>query len=254
MFEGASDGAQARVQLLGNGELDLFGLTNPGLTIGSLEGDGIVVLFGYSLTIGSNNLSTKFSGVIRAGGPIIKIGSGTLTLNGANTYARGTTLSEGFLRVDNKTGSGTGTGAAQVNGGVLGGGGIMSGNVTVGSGNGPGATIAPGTGANTLTTQGTLTFNADGSYLWRVRAKGPNSDKLVANGVTIEGGAQITGLGRGTLTAGTMFTAINNTAATPIAGTFGNLPDGGTLQIGNNTYQANYEGGDGNDLTLTVVE
>ena len=39
----------------------------------------------------------------------------------------------------------------------------------------------------------------------------------------------------------------------PIIGTFMNLPDGGTITAGNNTFQANYEGGDGNDLTLTVV-
>ena len=39
----------------------------------------------------------------------------------------------------------------------------------------------------------------------------------------------------------------------PIIGTFMNLPDGGTITAGSNTFQANYEGGDGNDLTLTVV-
>jgi hypothetical protein len=46
---------------------------------------------------------------------------------------------------------------------------------------------------------------------------------------------------------------INNTSATPIAGRFGNLPDGATVTVGSNTFLANYEGGDGNDLTLTVV-
>ena len=39
-----------------------------------------------------------------------------------------------------------------------------------------------------------------------------------------------------------------------ISGTFTNLPDGGSIIIGNNAYQANYQGGDGNDLTLTVVQ
>ena len=34
---------------------------------------------------------------------------------------------------------------------------------------------------------------------------------------------------------------------------FSNLPDGSTVTIGSNTFQADYEGGDGNDLTLTVV-
>ena len=53
--------------------------------------------------------------------------------------------------------------------------------------------------------------------------------------------------------SGTVFTAISNTAAGPIAGAFSNLPDDSTITIGNNSFQANYQGGDGNDLTLTVV-
>jgi len=56
----------------------------------------------------------------------------------------------------------------------------------------------------------------------------------------------------GTLPPGTVFTVIDNTAATPIAGTFNNLADGSTFTAGSNTFQASY-GGDGNDLTLTVV-
>jgi hypothetical protein len=50
-----------------------------------------------------------------------------------------------------------------------------------------------------------------------------------------------------------VFVAMSNTAATQINGTFANLPDGSTFTVGNNTFQASYEGGDGNDLTLTVV-
>jgi hypothetical protein len=48
-------------------------------------------------------------------------------------------------------------------------------------------------------------------------------------------------------------TLIKNAADTPISGTFAGLADGGTLTVNANTYQANYEGGDGNDLTLTVI-
>lgn len=40
--------------------------------------------------------------------------------------------------------------------------------------------------------------------------------------------------------------------ATPIGGTFSNLPDGSAFTVGSNTFQANYEGGSGNDLTLGV--
>ena len=46
---------------------------------------------------------------------------------------------------------------------------------------------------------------------------------------------------------------IDNTAAITIAGTFSNFADGSTVTVGNNTFQADYQGGDGNDLTLTVV-
>ena len=44
-----------------------------------------------------------------------------------------------------------------------------------------------------------------------------------------------------------------NTGALPISGTFTNLPNGSRFTAGNNTFQASYEGGDGNDLTVTVV-
>jgi hypothetical protein len=54
------------------------------------------------------------------------------------------------------------------------------------------------------------------------------------------------------LATGTVFTVISNTAAIPGVGTFSNLPDGATITIGDNTFEADYEGGDGNDLTLTV--
>jgi hypothetical protein len=46
---------------------------------------------------------------------------------------------------------------------------------------------------------------------------------------------------------------LNNTAAAPIAGSFSNLPDGSTFISNGNRFKVNYEGGDGNDLTLTVV-
>jgi len=55
------------------------------MPIGSLAGSGMVLLDGHSLSVGSNNLSTTFSGVIQEGGTLIKAGSGTLTLTGANT-------------------------------------------------------------------------------------------------------------------------------------------------------------------------
>ena len=59
-------------------------------------------------------------------------------------------------------------------------------------------------------------------------------------------------VGSATLASGTIFTVINNTSATPIAGAFSNLPDNSTFTSNGNTYKVSYEGGTGNDLTLTV--
>jgi hypothetical protein len=63
----------------------------------------------------------------------------------------------------------------------------------------------------------------------------------------------LSGHTRGTLTQGLVLTLISNTSANPIIGAFSNLPDGGIVTIDGNNFQASYEGGDGNDLTLTVV-
>ncbi|HEX4666587.1 MAG TPA: hypothetical protein VH207_08300 [Chthoniobacterales bacterium] len=46
---------------------------------------------------------------------------------------------------------------------------------------------------------------------------------------------------------------ISNTAATPIVRTFHNLANGKIILVNGSKLQASYSGGDGNDLTLTVV-
>jgi hypothetical protein len=58
---------------------------------------------------------------------------------------------------------------------------------------------------------------------------------------------------QGALPTGTVLRVISNTSANPISGTFSNLPDGAILTVNGNNFQADYQGGDGNDLTLTVV-
>ena len=60
------------------------------------------------------------------------------------------------------------------------------------------------------------------------------------------------GIGSG-LSLGAVITVISNTSATPISGTFSNLPDGSIITVGGKNCQVSYSGGDGNDLTLTVV-
>ena len=146
----------------------------------------------------------------------------------------------------------------QVNAGTLGGTGKIGGAVTIGTGSGSGAFLSPGVDAashRTLTIRNTLMFNSDGTYKCGFNSGTARADKVIAIGVTINSGAQFSfqDSQATTLPLGTVFTVIDNTAANSIAGTFVNLADGSTFSVGSNTFQASYEGGDGNDLTLTVV-
>lgn len=244
-----------RVMIFGNATLDLTG-QSPG-SVGSLEGDGIAKI-GNGLTVGSNNLSTIFSGTIQSGNALIKVGTGSLTLTGTNAYGQ-TEVDDGTLIVDGTTGS-TGITSAQVNAGTLGGSGIIPGSLTIGGATQAPAFLAPAVGTRiqkTLTVQSLLEFFSDGTYSCTFKAKGrrASTDLVIGNGVFIDGGAKINLRGKvqGTLQAGLVLTLISNTSANPISGTFSNLPDGVILTIGGNNFQASYEGGDGNDLTLTVV-
>ena len=236
-FEDDSTGAQARVEIFGNGMLDITKHKAPGATVGSIEGDGVVGMGALSLTVGSNALSTTFAGTLEgdAGSSFTKIGTGALTFNGSSTFPAVTTVA----------------------GGTLGGKGTFAGPLTVGTGNGAGAILRPSVGLSqtvTLTIQSAVTFKSDSTYTYKLSTQKRKGDEVVANGVTIAVGAEFnfTALAKKRLAAGSVFVAISNTSATPISGTFANLPDGSTLTAGRNKLLVSYTGGDGNDLTLTA--
>lgn len=256
-------GGSAKIRLFGNGNLDISGETLSNVTVGSLEGDGPVLLGAKSLSVGSNSISTTYSGVLQdggstggTGGSFVKLGTGTLTLTGASIYTGTTTVTSGTLLVANRTGSATGTGSVQVNVGRIGGNGTIAGGVTVGTNSGSGASLIPASSSRrniTLTILDSLLLNADAKYSYSLNSSSGTTANAAANGVTING-ARFSARDTGTaaLASGTVLTALNNTGATPIAGSFSNLADGSTIVIGSNTFGVSYQGGDGNDLTLTV--
>ena len=254
-------GGTARVIMSGNSTLDISMHDAPGMALGSIEGTGTVFLGANSLSVGSNNLDTRFSGSFQdggtnggAGGSITKIGTGSLVLARSSDNTGDTHVTSGALLVKNGQGSATGTGNVFVDGGRLGGSGNIAGAVTVGTGNGP-ATLRLERTGSLLSIGGSLTFGLEGGCQIVLKSDSGTAGSVAAQGVSIGRRVPLLLQDHGTaiLPVGSTFTVIDNTAADPIAGTFRNLADGATVVVGANTYQADYEGGDGNDLTLTVV-
>ena len=254
----------ARVIVSDDGNLDVS--TNAGLgdpvSIGSLEGNGRVFLGRTTLEIlGKRN--TDFSGQISdlggyysfTNGKLLKSGRGQLVLSGASDYTGGTTITGGELFVNNTFGSATGSGDVRITKGTFGGTGTISGDLILET---TIATLEPGESrgvVGTLTTLHALSFAGDAAFNCDLDADTVRADEVVADGVMLGSAALLTLVpaGSSSLPLGTVFTLISNTSANPISGTFANLPDGGIVTVNGSNLQASYSGGDGNDLTLTVV-
>jgi autotransporter-associated beta strand protein len=72
-------------------------LNNLNAVIGALTGTRNLSLGSGTVSIGNNNASTTYGGVLSGGGSLVKTGIGTLTLSGANSYTGTTTISAGTL-------------------------------------------------------------------------------------------------------------------------------------------------------------
>ena len=101
-FVEQSSGENARLIAEAGSTMSFEFLTTAGTTSGSIAGGGTWILGAKNLTTGGNNDSTEVSGSITGdGGSLTKVGTGTLTLSGSNSYSGGTTVSKGVLAVLN---------------------------------------------------------------------------------------------------------------------------------------------------------
>ena len=185
LFQGNSNGGAAQFITNDSATVDFSDTTGPNgdgkVSAGSISGSGNYYLGGNQLTVGANNLNAIVSGIIsdcgvtgtvcdnfvtRRGGSLVKVGTGTLTLTGVNTYTGPTTINGGTLEVDGAIANSSGV---TVNaGGRLSGTGIVDpATTTIVNG----GTLAPGNSGNptgALTVAGDLAFQSGAIYLVQI--------------------------------------------------------------------------------------
>lgn len=184
----------------------------------TFAGSGNLNLGSGPVTLSSNRQVTVSAKTLTVGGvisgpfPLTKTGAGTLTLSGASTYSGGTTISAGTLLVANPGGSGTGTGAVNINSGAtLGGTGAISGLVT----NGSGGILMPGVGGSgQLTLSGNVTLLSASTNTFVVNGSTGIASNSVALGGAVTYGGVLNIVTNGTFTAGQTFTLFSGAGAT----------------------------------------
>jgi autotransporter-associated beta strand protein len=234
--------------------------------VGGLKGDGDFILRGntdhrfINMHIGNNNTDTVFSGVLScADGRMSfrKIGTGSISLNGNNTYGCKTYIDSGKWLVNGiHTPDLTITSANAAyyvnSGGTLGGTGSIPVNPTFVSG----ATLAGGdtNGFGTLTFTNGLTLVSGSTN--RVTAGNLQAGEYSAvkvTGGTINLGSATLDINDANMTSLTPITIVDNQTGSAITGTFDGLNDGDNITGGRNDWTITYTGGTGDDVVLTPI-
>lgn len=188
----------------------------------------------------STGAATQSGDIDELGGarPFEKIGAGTLTLSGTNTFTGATTVSAGKLLVN---GSLSSSGVTVANGAVFGGNATIS-NLTVQSG----GSLSPGNSIGTTTVSGNLTLNPGSTTVIEIQQT--QSDRIIVGGTAdIAGTLQLVALGS-PYSFGTPYTFL--TATGGLTDTFGTVSTSGSFGLGvtsNVTYN-----GTSASVTLTA--
>ena len=175
------------------GATTVNGILNVGtntVTVSSLTGSGTVRYNSSATNPSTGTLSVNgseasiFNGSLANGGTnttlvLQKSGSGTLTLNGTNSYSGGTTVSAGTLIVN----SGTGNGSVSVlSNGTLGGIGTIAGLTTIAG------THTPGNSPGVQTFTGGLTYSPGANIVWELTSNTSTGRGSNFDGINVSGG------------------------------------------------------------------
>lgn len=187
LFAHSASAGQATIEF--SGVLDISLMDVASLDFWTLSGDGDIYLGDRMIRLGGSGVDAALGGVIQdgstidppgaTGGSVEKIGAGVLTLIAANTYTGSTNAQEGALHVNGSVASAANR---ALNGGTLGGSGVIGGGVSVRAG----GTLDPGPAPDSVGTLSVVTqseFRNGAIYVVDLRdaqgAPGDGWDRLV---------------------------------------------------------------------------
>ncbi|MFG0456833.1 putative Ig domain-containing protein [Shewanella mangrovisoli] len=218
-------------------------------TVGSLTGAGSLVLTSGTLTTGSNNSSTTFSGVVSGAGSLVKAGTGTFMLSGSSTFSGATQVSAGTLLVTGNIAPSSGVTVAS--GATLGGTGTVAAVSVANGGN-----LSPGNaGPGLINIAGNLLLNSGANLLLDITGTSAATqyDQLNVTGTVTLTGAVISATHSYVAANGDSYEVIINDGSDAINGTFSGIAEGDVLVAGGNSSNllVSYMAGSGNELSLT---
>ena len=226
--------------------LDLNGFS---VSLTSLTGTGSVQLGGPagSLTLNQAiSTSATFAGNISGDGSLTIAGAGEVVLSGSSSFTGATNVQDGVLKVDGTLATSE---AIVATGATLGGSGSITAPVTINAD----AALAPGSSPGVLST-GDLTLDADADL--NVEINGTNAgseyDQIQVTGEVDLTGATLNISSSFTAAAGDQFLLIDNDDVDAVTGNFVGLAEGTLFSFNGNQVYITYQGGDGNDVVLTV--
>lgn len=185
------------------------------------------------LSVGANNISTTYTSIMSGPGSLVKVGTSTLILSGANTYTGGTTVAAGTLQIGNGGTSGSIVGnVAVTTSGTL-----AFNHSSLYSFNG----ILSGTGNLTNIGTGTLALTQANTFSGRTLiSAGPIR---VANNAALQNSTVVLGVSGGvTFSAGIVSPTFGGLAGTGNLALADEAGSAVVLTVGNNNLSTTYGG------------
>jgi autotransporter-associated beta strand protein len=150
--------------------------------VGGLQGTRNLALGNNTISVGANNASTSYSGVLSGTGGLTKVGSGSFNLTGNNSYTGTTNVSAGTLLVNGDNSAATGAFTVD-SGGLLGGSGTVGGATVFLNG----STHSPGNSPGLQGFTSGLTYNTSSTFQWELAGntssgRGTNFDAVNVSG------------------------------------------------------------------------